>query len=183
MIRFLIIAVAVAYPFIIYFGMPYVSPSVMAGCLAAVVLLRALVADYKVSLKWLILFVLAAAVGLHWWLRGGTGSLMLYPVFVNTVLLLVFGLSLFKQQSFIESIARKRGMNVGPHNLRYLRALTAVWTGFFALGVVLSGFTVLYGNMDLWLLYNGLVSYLLMGVLFVGELIVRYFYQRRVEQR
>ena len=182
MIRALVIVVAIVYPFIVYFGTTYVSPSVMAACLAVIVLLKVLVDDMHVGLKWLALVAVVAAVALHWWMRGSVNSLMFWPVLVNSALFLVFGLSLFWKQSLIEIIARKRNMDVGSHNLRYLRVLTGVWAGFFVLSVIVSGFTVVNGNMDLWLLYNGLLSYLLMGVLIVGELIVRYFYKKRINR-
>ena len=34
-------------------------------------------------------------------------------------------------------------------------------------------FNVLYGSLELWTLYNGLISYILIGILFLGEFIVR----------
>ena len=181
-IRFLVVVIALLYPFIVYFGITHLSPSLLAGLLAAVVLLRVLVADLSTKHKLMALSAVVVVFIFHWLMKGGTNSLMFYPVLLNVVLLLVFGLSLFKKQSLIETIARKRRMDVGPHNLRYLRVLTAVWTGFFALSVIISTFTVIVGDMDVWLLYNGLGSYLLMGVLIVGELIVRHFYKQRLNR-
>jgi len=182
LIRLLIIAVALLYPFIIYFGIEHVSPGLLAGLLAAVVLMRVWVSKLALFHKCLAVSAVVVIFILHWWLKGGVDSLRYYPVALNGVLLITFGLSLFKEQSLIEAIARNRGMDVGSHNLRYLRVLTAVWTGFFALSVLISFFTVIYGDLDIWLLYNGLGSYLLMGVLIVGEIIFRHFYKQRLNR-
>ncbi|MFK7859958.1 MAG: hypothetical protein AB8B64_14105 [Granulosicoccus sp.] len=181
-IRLLIIVVALLYPFIIYFGIAHFSPGILAGLLAAIVTMRVSMSDLTPVLKSLAVAAVVVVFMLHWWLKGGTDSLRYYPVVLNGVLLITFGLSLFKEQSLIEAIARKRGMDVGAHNLHYLRVLTAVWTVFFALSFVTSYLTVIYGDMDIWLLYNGLGSYLLMGLLVVGELIVRHFYRQRINR-
>ncbi len=180
MFRLLAIALALSYPFVIYFGTAHISPAFLAGFLAAIVLLRVFTSELARHWKLGALSGVIVLGLLQWSLRGGTQSLMFYPVLLNTALLIVFGQSLFREQSLIETIARKRNMDVGPHNLGYLRVLTAVWTGFFVISVIISTLTAVSGNMSIWLLYNGLVSYLLMGVLIVGELIVRYFFKRRL---
>jgi len=178
-IRILAIGITFFYPFIIYFGLAHVSPGILVGFLAAILLSRVLVGNLEPSWKLMALGCVVIGVVLHWWIHDETKSLKFYPVLLNTALMLAFGLSLMSKQPLIEMIARKRGMSVGAHNVRYLRVLTGVWTGFFTVGVVISTYTAVYGDMHIWLFYNGFVSYILMGLLVGGELIFRHFYRQR----
>lgn len=180
MFRLIIVAVALLYPFAVYFGLKHVSADILVGLLAVFVLSRILASDLGSRWKLLALASVVAAFVCHWWMRDGVSSLKFYPVLLNAALLVVFGLSLFRQQPLIETIARKRGMNVGTHNIRYLRVLTIVWTVFFAISLIASSLTAIHGDMDIWLLYNGFGSYLLMGTLVIGELIFRHFYRQRL---
>ena len=40
-------------------------------------------------------------------------------------------------------------------------------------------YTILSDDLALWTLYNGLIAYILMGLLMTGELIVRHFAKKR----
>jgi len=55
----------------------------------------------------------------------------------------------------------------------YTRKVTIIWCGFFMLNGVLALLTTLYASDRIWALYNGLISYCLMGLLFAGEWLVR----------
>jgi uncharacterized membrane protein len=59
--------------------------------------------------------------------------------------------------------------------LPYLRKVTLVWLGFFVANAAISAATAMSGSLELWTLYNGLISYLIMAGLFAGEWIVRGF--------
>ncbi|MBL4621504.1 MAG: hypothetical protein JKY89_03820, partial [Immundisolibacteraceae bacterium] len=37
----------------------------------------------------------------------------------------------------------------------------------------------LYGSLEMWTLYNGFIAYLLIGILFGGEFLVRQYIKRR----
>jgi uncharacterized membrane protein len=48
-----------------------------------------------------------------------------------------------------------------------------VWCGFFILNGCMAAWTAFAASRETWALYNGLISYLLMGVLFAGEWVFR----------
>ena len=47
------------------------------------------------------------------------------------------------------------------------------WIGFFLVNGTIAVWTVVWGTIDQWALYNGLIAYLLIGAMFAGELLVR----------
>ncbi|STQ08598.1 Predicted membrane protein [Enterobacter cloacae] len=51
--------------------------------------------------------------------------------------------------------------------------MTKVWCGFFIGNGAVALFTVLYADLRLWTLWNGMLSYILMGTLMAGEWLVR----------
>ena len=102
-----------------------------------------------------------------------------YPVAVNASLLLIFGLSLFKGMPMIERLARLKEPHLDQHGVAYTRKVTIVWCCFFAINGAIAVFTVLKNDIFLWGLYNGCISYVLIGVLFVTEFIVRSFVRKR----
>jgi len=57
--------------------------------------------------------------------------------------------------------------------VRYTRRVTQIWCLFFILNGTIATFTCLHGDMALWTLWNGLLSYLLIGLLMAGEWLVR----------
>lgn len=90
-----------------------------------------------------------------------------YPIIVSSVFLMVFASSLLAEKSMIEVFASYREKNISTEKKRYLRNLTKVWCGFFVGNIILSAYSW-YLGIDAWLLYNGVISYILMGLLFIG---------------
>jgi uncharacterized membrane protein len=77
----------------------------------------------------------------------------------------------------IERIARIREPNLPDAAVRYTRIVTEVWCLFFVLNAV-ALYTALAADIEVWALYNGVIAYVLMGLLFAGEYLVR----RRVQR-
>jgi uncharacterized membrane protein len=96
--------------------------------------------------------------------------LRFYPCMVNVGLLLSFGLSLKGPQSMIEKFARLRHPQLSAKAVLYTRRVTQVWCGFFTCSVVLSAYSALFFSRTAWAWYNGVVVYVLVGMLIVGEL-------------
>lgn len=178
----LAIGLTLAYPVAVYFGLQAVEPR-MLGLL----LLTTLVLRYWQSSKRFIGGIEAS----EWVVFGGLGCfslgivifnrenwLFFYPVVVSLSLLLVFGRTLLRPPSMIERIARLSVPDLPPEGVRYTRRVTGVWCGFFVLNAGISLATV-FASREWWVLYNGLLSYLLMGLLFVVEWVVRGVLQRR----
>ena len=59
--------------------------------------------------------------------------------------------------------------------------MTIAWTVFLVSNAGVSAATGVWGTLDQWTLWNGLISYLLMGALFGGEYAVRRIVLRRDE--
>ena len=159
-----------AYPFLIYFGIERAEPRWLALLLAVLALLRATATREAIWL-WGAAFGLALAT-----LSAASNALLplkLYPVLVNTVLLALFGASLAHPPSMIERFARLREPQLPPAAIAYTRRVTQVWCVFFVMNGSIALVTALWASDQVWALYNGLVAYVLIGLLFAGEWVVR----------
>lgn len=99
--------------------------------------------------------------------------LLYYPLAVNATLLALFGASLRQPMTMVERLARLTTPDLPEQGVRYTRKVTQVWCFFFITNGALSGWTIWQGDLALWSLYNGLISYLLMGTLMGGEWLIR----------
>jgi uncharacterized membrane protein len=80
---------------------------------------------------------------------------------------------LFSPQSLVERIARIQHPNLPPEGVVYTRRVTQIWCVFFVVNGGIALVTALWSSFEIWSLYNGLIAYVLMGLLFAGEYIVR----------
>lgn len=179
MSRFLTALVALAtlaYPLVIYFALGHVEPRWMALLLVVLALARAWVTREPF---WLAAAAGAGVLGGVTLLGNSVLPLKLYPVLVSAVLFAVFAASLVKPPSAIERMARLTDPDLPPAAVAYTRKVTQVWCGFFVFNGAVSLGTALGASPEAWALYNGLLAYVLMGVLFAGEWLVR----RRVKAR
>lgn len=169
-------AATLAYPLAVYAGLGRVEPKLMALALVALAAARAWATRQPL---WLAAGVGTALLGLASWFGDAWLPLKLYPVLVNAVLLAVFALSLARPPSVIERLARLTEPELPPAGVAYTRGVTQVWCAFFVLNGTLALVTAMWASPELWALYNGLIAYGLMGLLFFIEWLVR----RRVKAR
>jgi len=170
-----LVVLALGYPFAVYYGSGSLSPRWFALVLGGVWLVRLLTPGQRIWPMALVVLGFCAALAvldqpalLHW-----------YPVLINVVLLGMFGFSLYHGMPVIERLARLSEPDFPPHAVHYTRVVTKIWMLFFlANGLVAAGLT-LWASREYWLLYNGLIAYVLMGVLFAGEWLVRHRVRRR----
>lgn len=160
----------VSYPLIVWLGLGRLEPRWLALPLVVVAVLRALATRERV---WLVAAAGALVLAGVTFFGNGTLPLKLYPVLVNVVLLAVFGASLATSRSLIERLARLREPDLPPSGVAYTRKVTQVWCGFFVLNGGIALATALRASDAAWAMYNGLISYVLMGLLFAGEWLVR----------
>lgn len=161
---------SLAYPPLVYLGLGHFEPRWMALPLAAMAVVRAVATREKM---WLAAAVGALVLAGSSMLGNNALPLKLYPVLVNGVLLAVFATSLAYPPSVIERLARLREKDLPPSGVAYTRRVTQVWCGFFVLNGALACATALFASDATWALYNGLIAYGLMGLLFAGEWVVR----------
>jgi len=104
--------------------------------------------------------------------------LKLYPVLINLVMLFLFGASLFSPPTAVFKMALlsdssiRTSVHYGTIE-NYCRNVTKVWCVFFILNASISLITFLYTPSWIWALYNGCIAYILMGILFAVEWLVR----------
>jgi len=89
----------------------------------------------------------------------------------------IFALTLYKPPSMIERFARLVDPDLPESGVQWTRKVTMVWCVFFICNAGIALITV-FASMQLWVLYNGFISYLLIGALLVGEFILRKRHQR-----
>ncbi len=97
----------------------------------------------------------------------------LYPVMVNLGMLAYFGSSLLHPPSAIERIARISEPDLPPHAIIYTARVTMVWCCFFVINGAIALYTAIWSSLEIWTLYNGLIAYLAMGLLFSVEYLIR----------
>ncbi len=167
----------IAYPGLIYFGLQFLEPRYVALLLAATLLLRQRRAATRL-LSGMSRAELAVPAGLLAWsiatgLTNDETMVRLYPCMAGLGTLCLFAASLAKPPSMVERFARLREPDLPPEGVRYTRHVTQVWCGFFVLNSAAAFYTALYTSREIWSLYNGLIAYVLMGMLFAGEWLVR----------
>lgn len=175
--RLLIGGLTLLYPLAVYWTLTGGGVSMAALALApiAIVHLVRAVQGAAMSLVW---FGLCLLLGAWTWLAQSSFGVKAYPVLVNAGLLLAFAWTLAYPPTAIERLARLREPALPPSGVRYTRHVTWVWVAFFAInGSIAAG--TLWAEDYIWALYNGLISYLLMGALFLGEFLFRQRYRSR----
>jgi len=158
------------YPVVIYFGLGHFEPRWLALFLLLIAVVRAVVGRDRL---WLAAAAGATVLVVVSMLGNQALPLKLYPVLVNAVMLVVFAVSLRHPPSIIERLARLREQQLPAHAVVYTRQVTKVWCGFFVVNGGIALATALVASDAGWALYNGLIAYVLMGVLFAGEWLVR----------
>lgn len=167
------------YPLLVYFGLQQFGPRALACILllaAAIKLASTKLARQPMGNGAWLLFAAAIAGGLTL-LTGSVLGLKFYPVIVNLVMLGIFGVSLWRPPSMIERFARLQTPDLPAHAIGYTRKVTWVWCGFFIVNGTIASLSV-FASDKIWALYNGLLSYLFIGLLLAGEYLIRLRVQR-----
>ncbi len=123
------------------------------------------------------LMIIAIMLGLFSW--DHVIATYMYPVIVSLSFALLLGWSLLYPPSLIERFARIMEPDLDEHGVAYTRKATMVWLVFSLANASISFMTVLINDTDLWLLYNGLISYILIGLLMGGEFLFRQYYKSK----
>lgn len=166
------IIVTISYPLGIYFGLLYFDPRTLVLVVVAIMGIRVCTVANSPLNHWLWLPLLGL-LGIWIWLSNNDIGLKLYPVLVNLSLFFLFTLSLVHPPTLIEKFARMRRPNLPQAIVTYTRYVTIIWSGFFLLNASIALATTLWASTKVWAIYNGLISYCLIALLFSVEYIVR----------
>lgn len=165
-----------AWPFIIWFGLAHNSLQGLLPLMALMLFLRFRQTRRRAGALSVVTQIVAVAgmtLCIASYLLKTHQLLLFYPVVVNSVMLAVFGGSLWSTMPIIERLARLREPELPERAVRYTRRVTQIWCAFFIINGGIALFTALYGDLSLWTAWNGMISYLLMGTLMAGEWLVR----------
>lgn len=186
----LLALLALVYPVLVYVGLLHFSPKWVGMAIAALLVLRLLLlqkkmqrelaADMRRSLYPAMLLAIGCALASIF--LDHAGALKLIPVVINVACLIGFASTLRHPPSMIERFARLKEPHLSDTAITYTRQVTTVWCGFFVLNGSISLYTALFADMATWTLYNGLIAYLLMGLLFIVEYCVRLRVKARTEK-
>jgi uncharacterized membrane protein len=179
--RIALVCGAALYPLVIYIGLRTVSPRLVALLCGAMVVAGALLKQRQQDMLQLlapvvgvILLCLLSAFFNH-------SYIMLYtPVLISLNFLISFGYTLFRPPSMVAILAqRATAITFDAQQLRYCRQVTFVWVVFFILNGAVAALTACCATLAVWSLYNGLIAYVAIGLLFTAELCYRYWRFRR----
>lgn len=104
--------------------------------------------------------------------------LKFYPPICNCFIFLIFFISLFTKETVIQKIARMSGEKMTDGILNYTRKVTYVWCIFTFINLIISVWTIFLPD-NIWILYNGIISYVLIGIIFGVEYIIRTIFRKR----
>ena len=175
--RVLIAVILALYPLLVYIGLVQGNVRTLALLLLAVVVARFLVLSGLKSSGvqswaiWGMTLLLLCVLSLVLVFDDGQYFLY-YPIIMSGLFLTVFAASLLRPPTVIERLARVQEPDLPESGVRYTRKVTWVWCGFFVVNGSIAWAT-LFMPLEWWTLYNGLISYILMGLLFAGEFAVR----------
>lgn len=182
----LISLLLIAYPFIVYISIESFSPRILGLLLLILVSSRFFLAKLKLdknSLKSLLPLTVVSVLLALWIIFSNDPLIVkLNPVVVNVALLGLFLYSLFKPPSMIERFARLSEPELPEHAITYTRRVTMVWCLLFTFNGLMGLYTAIWSSFKFWALYNGLIAYLLVGLLFAVEFVIRQFVKSKFQK-
>ncbi len=170
-------ALIVIYPFLIYFGLSRYEPRILGLLLAVIALLRWRRGRnilYGLGWEGFLSLIVPFALAIVTAVKNDEITLKLYPVAVNIALLIMFGVTLFKKQTMVERIARIHDSKFPIEGVKYTRRVTEIWCVFFAINGLASLCTAFLASREVWTIYNGLIAYIIMGIIFGVEWLYRH---------
>ncbi len=176
-VRLLPIALAAAgllYPFAVYALIGWLPPGLLLAIPLALIAGRLAMARGRPALKpFTPILAAVAAITLCLAFADRMIAVKAYPILMSAGMAGAFGRSLLAPPTLIELFASLRTPAPSREARAYMRKVTWAWFLFLSLNSLISALTLASGEMRLWTLYNGLISYLLMGLLFGVEWLIR----------
>ncbi|MDI6933614.1 hypothetical protein QMN21_18810 [Serratia sp. Se-PFBMAAmG] len=159
------------YPFAVHFGMAHFAPWQFGLLLGVLWLGRALSAPRRPGGLWMAMAALAFCALLG--LSDSAQLLRWYPVLISLFMLALFGASLLHGMPMAERLARLREPELPPKAVHYTRQVTQAWSLFFLVNGLIAASLTLWAPLSWWTLYNGVIAYAAMGLLFAIEWLIR----------
>lgn len=171
--RALVSVAMVAYPLYVWWAINQLHLLAVFAPLLILVIARGFTATKQGKAAQTFYFMTAALLALAVGLRQLEEAILYYPVWMNVGLLALFAWSIWRPPSVITRMATLFEGTLDAKGVAYTTLVTKVWCAFFIANGITAFFIARYGSWDMWALYNGLIAYLLMGLLMLIEWRVR----------
>ncbi|GAC13128.1 COG4648 family protein [Aliiglaciecola lipolytica] len=171
LITVLVVLLSISYPFVVYVGLQNFEAKWLLPFLVIMLALRWFASGQNSERK--VILTTLVLLGCIMFFVGHQVGLKFYPVMMNFSFFVLFAGSLFSSTPIVEKFARIKEPALTPKAIKYTRKVTIVWSIFFALNGTIACLTALFASDELWMLYNGLIAYILMGVLGGSEWLIR----------
>jgi uncharacterized membrane protein len=174
-----VIALSIAYPLVVFALEARVPAIAFALAACGLLLLRTVHSPLPVDRP--IRFSMIAAIVLIVGLAQVDSQVAAkaYPVVISGGLAFLFGASLRRPPSLVERMAELGGETLSPAIRLYCRRVTMVWALWLTINTFIAAALAVFGSLEAWALWTGLLSYLVMGLIFAAEFTLRRFVRRR----
>lgn len=181
LIQVLFVALSLAYPLLVYFGLTQFGFKKLFFVIAGIAFLKLIFSKKAKNLELFqkmgpaILLVLSVVA----WIGQNEKLFLYYPLAINLGLLILFSSSLFREKNIVELLARLKEPDLPPAGVDYTRKVCIVWSLYFLINSFVVIYTIHFMDLEAWTLYNGLISYIVIACIAGLEFIVR----QKVKQR
>lgn len=167
-------AAGIAYPFVVYAALGHVSGRalVLAG-LALVAVRMALLRQVPALAGWMAPLGFGAAALALLAATDPPWSARAYPVVMSLAGAAAFGISLRRGPSLVARMATLAGEVLDARGERYTWRVSALWCAVLLGNAMVAAWLGACGTLAAWTLWNGLLSYLMMGAVFGAEFLLR----------
>lgn len=164
-LKILMLLAAVAYPIAVFFALQHGFSVRMMG----IVLICAVLIGIAQSKNLWIGICGILLAGLSFISNQGI-FLKLYPVLMNVGVCAIFAISL-RGTPMIQRFVQKIQNEITPKMIEHARLATIAWVIFLAINTLISLVTVFMSDF-VWTVYNGLISYGLIGLMILVEYVI-----------
>ncbi|WP_414829121.1 hypothetical protein [Alteromonas sp. H39] len=178
-VTLLLVVSLIAYPVVVYLHIDKIAPGWYAGILLLLVVLRVVASGNINGYKEWLLPGVVSVFCLLVMLYDSVIMLKFYPVLMNVGMGLMFLVSLTDSQTLIEKFAIAGGKKPPQAAAGYLRTLTLCWGLLLLFNGIIAAYTAWFSSTATWALYNGLISYVLIGSFALIEFGYRGFYKKK----
>ena len=125
------------------------------------------------------LFVIAAMA----LIKGHPAAFLFYPVAASIFAAACFITSSLSSKCLIERIASRMETEIPEQALAYCRKVNHGWSIFLLANALIALSLASTAQIKYWALYNGLISYVLIGIFFFIEFIIRCRVRRKIGEQ
>ncbi len=172
----LVVIASVVYPLAVYFWIQDISAVVFGLIIATLGIVKFSLAKDKKNKQELALLIAALVCAGFVIIANSQIAIKLYPVLISSFVASLFALSLYGEESLIETMASLRGKHISPIAKVYTRKLTIIWAVVLYLNALIALYLALFASTQAWALYSGLLSYGILGFFILAEIIYRQYF-------